>query len=169
MFILMHGDSSCLEIRCCSSSSTWPMTSLQSSGAVWKSRWLSWSPVPNKPTVSVDVKQHFIANFIIYCLPVWFEQNHLLTELIINYSAASYFFIVNVRGKTTVFEQHFLGVLSFRDTWGWIGGGFAWGEGCHWCCTCCYGLYRPHTDCSGVRWMVFTLTTKWLTGHSDSS
>ena len=27
----------------------------QSSGAVWK----SWSPVPNKPTVSVDVKQHF--------------------------------------------------------------------------------------------------------------
>ena len=31
----------------------------QSSGAVWKSRWASWAPVPNKPTVSVDVKQHF--------------------------------------------------------------------------------------------------------------
>ena len=31
----------------------------QSSGAVWKSRWTSWAPVPNKPTVSVDVKQHF--------------------------------------------------------------------------------------------------------------
>ena len=30
----------------------------QSSGAVWKSRWTSWAPVPNKPTVSVDVKQH---------------------------------------------------------------------------------------------------------------
>ena len=30
----------------------------QSSGAVWKSRWPSWVPVPNKPTVSVDVKQH---------------------------------------------------------------------------------------------------------------
>ena len=30
----------------------------QSSGAVWKSRWPSWAPVPNKPTVSVDVKQH---------------------------------------------------------------------------------------------------------------
>ena len=29
----------------------------QSSGAVWKSRWPSWAPVPNKPTVSVDVKQ----------------------------------------------------------------------------------------------------------------
>ena len=28
-------------------------------GAVWKSRWTSWAPVPNKPTVSVDVKQHF--------------------------------------------------------------------------------------------------------------
>ena len=31
----------------------------QSSGAVWKSRWTSWAPVPNKPAVSVDVKQHF--------------------------------------------------------------------------------------------------------------
>ena len=30
----------------------------QSSGAVCKSRWPSWAPVPNKPTVSVDVKQH---------------------------------------------------------------------------------------------------------------
>ena len=30
------------------------------SGAVWKLRWPSWAPVPNKPTVSVDVKQHFI-------------------------------------------------------------------------------------------------------------
>ena len=29
----------------------------QSLGAVWKSRWPSWAPVPNKPTVSVDVKQ----------------------------------------------------------------------------------------------------------------
>ena len=32
---------------------------IQSSGAVWKSRWPSWAPIPNKPTVSVDVKQHF--------------------------------------------------------------------------------------------------------------
>ena len=32
---------------------------IQSSGAVWKSRWTSWAPVPNKPTVSVDVKRHF--------------------------------------------------------------------------------------------------------------
>ena len=31
----------------------------QSSGAVWKSRWPSWAPVPNKPTVYVDVKQHW--------------------------------------------------------------------------------------------------------------
>ena len=30
----------------------------QSSRAVWKSRWPSWAPIPNKPTVSVDVKQH---------------------------------------------------------------------------------------------------------------
>ena len=26
---------------------------------MWKSRWQAWAPVPNKPTVSVDVKQHF--------------------------------------------------------------------------------------------------------------
>ena len=32
------------------------------SGAVWKSRWTSWAPVPNKPTISVDVKQHFDSN-----------------------------------------------------------------------------------------------------------
>ena len=31
---------------------------IQSSGVVWESRWPSWAPVPNKPTVSVDVKQH---------------------------------------------------------------------------------------------------------------
>ena len=30
----------------------------QSLGAVRKSRWPSWAPVPNKPTVSVDIKQH---------------------------------------------------------------------------------------------------------------
>ena len=34
-------------------------TKRSSSGAVWKSRWTSWAPVSNKPTVSVDVKQHF--------------------------------------------------------------------------------------------------------------
>ena len=33
--------------------------SVQSSGAVWKSRWPSWAPVPNKPMVSVDIKQHW--------------------------------------------------------------------------------------------------------------
>ena len=32
----------------------------QSSGTVWKSRWPSWAPAPNKPTVSVDVKQQWI-------------------------------------------------------------------------------------------------------------
>ena len=31
----------------------------QSSGAVWKWRWTSWAPFPNKPTVSVDLLQHF--------------------------------------------------------------------------------------------------------------
>ena len=44
---------------------TWLPTSLTNkslSGAVWKSRWPSWAPVPNKPTVSVDVKQHLYNN-----------------------------------------------------------------------------------------------------------
>ena len=30
---------------------------VESSGAVWKSRWPSRAPIPNKPSVSVDVKQ----------------------------------------------------------------------------------------------------------------
>ena len=33
------------------------------SGAVWKSRWPPWAPVPNKPTVSVDVKQYSTNQF----------------------------------------------------------------------------------------------------------
>ena len=41
-----------------SSASSLFKISLQSSGAVWKSRWTSWASVPNKPAVSVDVKQH---------------------------------------------------------------------------------------------------------------
>ena len=34
------------------------------SRAMWKwvDWWTSWAPVPNKPTVSVDVKQHFNNN-----------------------------------------------------------------------------------------------------------
>ena len=35
------------------------MPSDQSPGAVRESRWPTVAPVPNKPTVSVDVKQHF--------------------------------------------------------------------------------------------------------------
>ena len=33
-----------------------------SSGAERMSRWTSWAPVPNKPTLSVDLKQHFNNN-----------------------------------------------------------------------------------------------------------
>ena len=40
----------------------------QSSGAVWKSRWPSWAPVPNKPTVSVDVKKRLSSSPISYSL-----------------------------------------------------------------------------------------------------
>ena len=38
----------------------------QSSGAVWKSRWLSWAPIPNKPAVSVDtstLQQHVLYHY----------------------------------------------------------------------------------------------------------
>ena len=38
------------------------VTGGQRSGAVWKSRWPSCASVPIKPTVSVDVKQHFNNN-----------------------------------------------------------------------------------------------------------
>ena len=44
---------------------------LQSSEAVWKWRWTSWAPVPNKPTVSVDVKQHFNQAIIQSSGAVW--------------------------------------------------------------------------------------------------
>ena len=39
---------------------------------MWKSRWPSWAPVPNKPTVSVDVKQHF--SFSNNCLQLFFSR-----------------------------------------------------------------------------------------------
>ena len=29
------------------------------------SRWTSWAPIPNKPTVSVDIKQHFNFNCLL--------------------------------------------------------------------------------------------------------
>ena len=32
---------------------------LHSSGTVWESRWLSWAVCPNKPSVSVDVKNYW--------------------------------------------------------------------------------------------------------------
>ena len=35
----------------------------QSSGSVWKSRWLSWAPIPNKPTVFVDVTEPTSTNY----------------------------------------------------------------------------------------------------------
>ena len=41
--------------------------------AVWKSRWTSWAPVPNKPTVSVDIKQHVNLAFYVQstCVVIW--------------------------------------------------------------------------------------------------
>ena len=35
-----------------------PSTALKQLRSCVKSRWPSWAPVPNQPTVSVDVKQH---------------------------------------------------------------------------------------------------------------
>ena len=48
-----------------------PRRQRQNSGAVWKWRWPSWAPVPNKPTVFVDVKQHF----------TWHEKNTIQIRL----------------------------------------------------------------------------------------
>ena len=53
----------------------------QSPGAVWKSRWPSWAPVPNKPLVSVDVKQHFNFTGFIICQPVWPSGKALVLAL----------------------------------------------------------------------------------------
>ena len=47
------------DIRTCISAFLNALNPTQNSRVVWKSRWPSWAPVPNKPTVSVDVKQHF--------------------------------------------------------------------------------------------------------------
>ena len=40
-----------------------PSRQPQSSGAVWKWRWTSWAPVPNKLSVSVDEKQQWTQFF----------------------------------------------------------------------------------------------------------
>ena len=49
---------------------------VESSGAVWKSRWTSWAPVPNKLTVSVDVKRHSTINeFLIFLLLLSFTMS----------------------------------------------------------------------------------------------
>ena len=46
----------------------------QSSRAEWKSRWTAWASVPNKPTFSVDVKQHF--SYTSIDLYGWTERPH---------------------------------------------------------------------------------------------
>ena len=61
--------------------------SLQSSGAVWKLRWLSWAPIPNKLTVSVDIKQHFIRllttrNSVFVISAICFIQFHLFPKML---------------------------------------------------------------------------------------
>ena len=60
----------------------WPMVAsiAQNPGAVWKSRWTSWAPVPVKPTVSVDVKQHFNNNIHSAHKAGWPKTNHLYLQ-----------------------------------------------------------------------------------------
>ena len=61
-FLVLHVELYLLSLR---------MLSLpQSSGAVWVSRWTSWAPIPNKPTVSVDVKQHWTISEFRSCVNV---------------------------------------------------------------------------------------------------
>ena len=70
----------------------WPE---QSSGAVWKSRWPSWAPIHNKPTVSVDVKQPLadqndqlsVANLLLFehqqkTLSLQFLETHGVTNYV---------------------------------------------------------------------------------------
>ena len=51
-YLLLDGVRRLIVLSCCF------QVLLQSSADVWKSRWPSWAPVPNKPRVSLDVKQH---------------------------------------------------------------------------------------------------------------
>ena len=62
----------------------------QSSGDVWKLRWTSWAPVPNKPSVSVDVKQHSTKRCILMGEGV--ESGH--QALAIKYSPASVVWLI---------------------------------------------------------------------------
>ena len=52
----------------------------QSAGAVRKSRWTSWAPVPNKPTVSVDIKQHFNQHVHVHGLHMSMESYERLVR-----------------------------------------------------------------------------------------
>ena len=56
-------------------------TKFQSSGAVWKPRWTSWAPIPNKPTVAVKVKQHFNQ-------PQWVQKSGYVNFSIVQSSGA---------------------------------------------------------------------------------
>ena len=59
--------------------SVWVWQTQESSGAVWKSRWPSWAPVPNTVlvlAVSVDVKQHRALNWL-KCLRIQISVSHL--------------------------------------------------------------------------------------------
>ena len=47
------------DIRTCISAFLNALNPTQNTRAVWKSRWPSWAPIPNKSMVSMDVKQHF--------------------------------------------------------------------------------------------------------------
>ena len=63
--------------------STWVLSTLQiraSSGAVWKSRWPSWAPVPNKPTVSVDVMHTQPTTDLVTIIANYFLIPHMITN-----------------------------------------------------------------------------------------
>ena len=60
-----------------------------SSEAVWKWRWTFWAPVPNKPTVSVNVKQHF--NFVSgLCWPPTFGLSSFLQSVAMDVRICKY-------------------------------------------------------------------------------
>ena len=65
-------------------SNTKSRMSNQSSGAVWKSRWPSWAPVPNKPKVSVDVTQNTSANNMSKSLQRTCQQKVISLRLLVN-------------------------------------------------------------------------------------
>ena len=97
---ILHTVQTRVPLLCCVYKNVWfsvVVQVIQSSGAVWKSKWPSWAPVPNinKPTVCVDVKQDFISPHHSRAVDISCEQYlRPVTLYYIRLTAKSFCFVV---------------------------------------------------------------------------